>query len=79
MGELYSRICESAVDRLHPSAEDCPRLLVVLNLSHRPCRYNPDPPFRGTIIASTWPDAEGQRLEAEICLYGDEGIVVRLD
>jgi alpha-glucosidase len=60
-------------------AEDCPRLLVVLNLSHRPCRYNPDPPFRGTIIASTWPDAEGQRLEAEICLYGDEGIVVRLD
>ncbi|TDB63729.1 alpha-amylase family glycosyl hydrolase [Arundinibacter roseus] len=60
--------------------EGSDRLLVVLNLSHRPCYFNP-PNLRiqGTVVLATHIEIEGSRVEDSLSLYGDEGMLIRLD
>lgn len=54
-------------------------LLVVLNLSHRPCYFaSTRIALKGTIILATTPELEGQVIEGSINLGGDEGIIVQL-
>ncbi|AKD04530.1 alpha-amylase family glycosyl hydrolase [Pontibacter korlensis] len=56
------------------------KYLVVLNLSHKPCifRLNTQE-YKGTIVLATSPEREGKTIEANISLYGDEGILIELD
>jgi alpha-glucosidase len=55
------------------------RLLIVLNMSHRPCYFQTQSfPLRGTIEFSTEPENNGMPVENIICLSGDEGMIVRL-
>jgi alpha-glucosidase len=61
-------------------AEGEDEFIIVLNLSHRPCYFNPqNRVFRGKIELSTSPDLEGQQVENNISIGGDEALVVRLD
>ncbi len=62
------------------SAPGADHFLIVLNLAHRPCYFKPKhfSPI-GTIVVSTALELEGTRTATEICLSGDEGIVIRLD
>lgn len=56
-----------------------PGFLIALNLTHRPCYFNPKH-YKGTIEISTSPEMEGTHIgNGIITLSGDEGIVVRLD
>jgi alpha-glucosidase len=60
-------------------AEGEDEFIVVLNLSHRPSYFNPQNiPFKGKIELSTSPDLEGQQVEHNISIGGDEALVVRL-
>lgn len=62
------------------ATDGAPRLLVVLNFSHRPCYFKSlAEPLKGTIIVSTSPELEGTTVEGTTSLSGDEAIVVRLD
>lgn len=55
------------------------RLLIVLNLSHRPALIQPDNlNFDGTIELSTEPERIGTLATHPLMLSGDEGIIVRL-
>jgi alpha-glucosidase len=61
-------------------AEGEDQFIVILNLSHRPCYFNPQNiRFKGKIEISTSPDLEGQELEDNISIGGDEALVVRLN
>lgn len=61
------------------SAEGNDRFLIVLNLTHRPCYFNPKKEtYTGIIECATSPDLKGQAVSGRINLSGDEGIVVRL-
>ncbi len=61
-------------------AEGHTAFLIVLNLTHRPCYFTPDPiRFRGVIILDTFPEIEQSRVEDHIDLSGDEGLIVRLE
>jgi alpha-glucosidase len=54
--------------------------LVVLNLSHRPCYFQPSQfSFSGTVEVATYPEWEGGRVKDNIDLGGDEAFIVRLD
>lgn len=55
--------------------------LIVLNLSHRPCHFKPKSAnYKGTIEIATSAEIEGSAIGSHsISLYGDEGIVVRLE
>jgi alpha-glucosidase len=60
--------------------EGSPRLLILLNLSHRPCYFRQgSEPMKGVILVSTSPELENIVVENTISLSGDEGIVVKLD
>lgn len=59
---------------------DTERLLVVLNLSHRPGYFRPqNENFKGEIIISTEAERIGLRIENNLMLSGDEGLIVRLE
>lgn len=54
--------------------------MIMLNLSHRPCYFNPKQiEVKGRIEVATAPELEGQNVDGMICLSGDEGIIIRLD
>lgn len=56
------------------------RFLVVLNLSHRPGYLRPkNETFEGEIIISTEAERNGLRIENNLLLSGDEGLIVRLE
>jgi alpha-glucosidase len=56
------------------------RFLIVLNLSHRPCYFTPKHEiFKGHIVLGTSPELENMRVDGDIDLSGDEGIIVKLD
>lgn len=56
------------------------RWLVVLNLGPA-AELLPEPPggLRGTVAVCTHREREGERVEGEIALRADEGLVLRLD
>lgn len=57
-----------------------PGFLVVLNLSHRPCYFTPTRvSIKGKIELSITPEFEGTRIDGELNLSGDEGVIIRLD
>jgi alpha-glucosidase len=61
-------------------AEGDPAFLIVLNMSHRPCYFTPGSiRFTGVIIIDTLPEQEQVSVKDTIDLFGDEGLVVRLD
>ncbi len=61
-------------------AEDQPAFLIVLNLSHRPCYFTPTTiRFTGVIFIDTLPEQEQVSVKDSIDLFGDEGVVVKLD
>ncbi|GAB3813594.1 alpha-amylase family glycosyl hydrolase [Pontibacter rugosus] len=54
--------------------------LVLLNLSHKPCILKSDKhSYKGNIVLATDLDREGDTVEGNITLYGDEGILVELN
>ena len=54
--------------------------IIILNLSHRPCYFNPDKTdIKGTIEVATIPELEGTEVGETINLSGDEGIIIRLE
>lgn len=54
--------------------------MVVLNLSHKPCTLRQEHQnYKGSIVLATDPDREGVTVSGDICLYGDEGILIKLD
>ncbi|ARS34823.1 alpha-amylase family glycosyl hydrolase [Pontibacter actiniarum] len=56
------------------------QLLVILNLSHKPCTFRPQGQrYKGTVVLATDPEREESTVEGNITLYGDEGILVALD
>lgn len=59
---------------------DRDRFLVILNLSHRPAylRSGPDE-FSGEILVSTEAERIGLRIENNLLLSGDEGLIARLE
>jgi alpha-glucosidase len=60
--------------------ENEPSFLIALNLSHRPCYFSDDKiQFKGEIILATSPELEGLKVENELDLSGDEGVIIRLD
>ncbi|MBU1821503.1 MAG: alpha-amylase [Bacteroidetes bacterium] len=62
----------------YQEGSDC--FLIVLNMSHRPCYFTPaDLSVKGTIEIATHVEIEGNRVEGTLNLYGDEGLVIRLD
>ena len=71
-----------AHEKLHEirHAEGSPRFLIVLNMSHRPCYFKPQHEiFTGKVIAATIPELEEMRIDGDINLSGDEGIIIKLD
>jgi alpha-glucosidase len=61
-------------------AEGHPAFLIVLNLTHRPCYFTPATiQFTGVIIIDTLPEQEQVSVKDTINLFGDEGVVVKLD
>jgi len=59
---------------------DSDRFLVVLNLSHRPGYFRPKiESFTGEIIISTETERIGLRIDNNLLLSGDEGLIVRLE
>lgn len=58
---------------------DSQAFLIVLNLTHRPCYFQPPKGhYKGTVEIATYADLEGMAFENGYNLCGDEGIVVRL-
>ena len=60
-------------------AEGQPAFLVVLNFTHRPCYFTPQIHFTGVIVIDTLPEQEQVSVKDKIELFGDEGMVVKLD
>jgi alpha-glucosidase len=55
------------------------RFLVVLNLGHGTCYFSPaNLELYGKVILSTIPEREGLAVSNRLNLYGDEGVIVRL-
>lgn len=62
------------------SASGSDAFMILLNLSHRPCYFNPkEMEVKGLIEVATAPELEGAKVNGMICLSGDEGIIIRLD
>lgn len=53
------------------------RLLIAVNLTHKPCRLARHMPA-GTILLGTLPEREGEEVGGMLGLGGDEGVIVRL-
>ena len=61
-------------------AEGQPAFLIVLNLTHRPGYFTPSTiKFTGVILIDTLPEQEQVSVKDAIYLFGDEGVVVKLD
>src|SRR6201996_1427086 len=61
-------------------ADGQPAFLVVLNLTHRPAYFTPaNIKFTGVILIDTLPEQEQVSVMDTIDLFGDEGMVVKLD
>lgn len=55
------------------------KFLIVLNLSHRPAYFKPkEMQVKGVVEVATLPELEGNEVEGNINLSGDEGVIVRL-
>jgi alpha-glucosidase len=53
--------------------------LIVLNLSHRPCYFSTDRiELKGKIEFATTPELEGNIVEINLNLSGDQGVIIRL-
>jgi alpha-glucosidase len=62
------------------TAEGHDSFLIALNLSHKPSYFTAKHiSIKGTIEIATAPGMEGMRIENVINLYGDDGIIIRLD
>jgi alpha-glucosidase len=60
-------------------APDADQFLIVLNLTHRPCYFNPAHfTIKGKVEISTSSEWDGKEINSGINLGGDEGIIVRL-
>jgi alpha-glucosidase len=60
-------------------AEGNDEFIIVLNMSHRPCYFNPQQgKLNGIIELATSPELEGLPVNGIICLGGDEAVVIRL-
>jgi alpha-glucosidase len=53
-------------------------LLILLNLTHRPCYFKSEIPVKGEVLICTEIEREGALVEKPITLSGDEGMIVRL-
>lgn len=54
--------------------------LIILNLTHRPCYFNPAHfIFKGKVAVSTNPEWESREIDSGINLGGDEGMIIRLE
>jgi len=60
-------------------AEGEKAFLIVLNMSHRPCYLNLPHHDRGQVVLATSLEREGERVDGQIQLAGDEGVIVELD
>ena len=61
-------------------AEGHPAFLIVLNLTHKPAYFRPGTiRFTGVILIDTLPEQEEVSVKDTIDVFGDEGLVVRLD
>ena len=61
-------------------AEGQPAFLIVLNLTHRPGYFTPlTIRFTGVVLIDTLPEQEQVSVKDTIDLFGDEGMVVKLD
>jgi alpha-glucosidase len=55
------------------------RLLVALNMGGDPTNVRPEkPPLRGRILLSSHADRNGERLDGELDLRGNEGVIIGL-
>jgi alpha-glucosidase len=62
----------------HLEGHDC--FLILINMSHRPCYFNlPTLKIKGVIAFATHEEIEGKAVEGTISLYGDEGLVIRME
>lgn len=62
------------------AAEGHPAFLIVLNLTHRPCYFKPATIcFTGVVMIDSLPEQEQVSVKDTIDLFGDEGVVVKLD
>ena len=60
-------------------SEGNPAFLIVLNMSHRPCYYDPERiMIKGKVEIATSPELEGKTIENPLYLGGDEGVIIRL-
>lgn len=57
---------------------DGQRLLIAVNLTHKPCQVGRSVPD-GTIVVGTTPEREGERVTGTLGLGGDEGVIIRVD
>ena len=58
---------------------DGQQFLIVLNLTHRTCLFNPPHlNFKGTIVLATENEQEGNEVSNTISMGGDEGLIIRL-
>ena len=67
-----------AYQRDYPGADS---FLIILNLTPRPSRFRqPEhtPLRKGTVVIASDPEFEGQAIEGNAYLHGDDGIIVRL-
>jgi alpha-glucosidase len=61
-------------------AEGHTGFLIVLNLTHRPCYFTPSTiRFTGVIAVNTFPEQEQVSVTDTLDLFGDEGMIVKLD
>lgn len=60
-------------------AEGEKAFLIVLNLGHQPCYFKSPNRLRGIIEIATSPELEGIKVTENICMAGDEGIIVKLE
>ncbi|HVU98164.1 MAG TPA: alpha-amylase family glycosyl hydrolase [Puia sp.] len=61
-------------------ADGHPGFLIVLNLTHRPGYFTPSTiRFTGVIVVDSFPEQEQVSVKDSLDLFGDEGLIVRLD
>jgi alpha-glucosidase len=53
-------------------------MLVILNLTHRPCYFNMAGPVSGVIVAAVSPELEGVPFEGSMDMAGDEGVIIEI-
>ncbi|HEY2136576.1 MAG TPA: alpha-amylase family glycosyl hydrolase [Xanthobacteraceae bacterium] len=64
---------------LYTREHDGDRLLVALNMGGEPLNARPDTmPLRGRVLLSSHADRDGERIDGELDLRGNEGVVIAL-